>query len=167
MLCPIVCHKLVALRPTPCGLQYRRTLKIMPFRLCFMNGTASQSHLMDGLPTPLPVHYPILSFLYLPLCFSVLSSLCSGSPLLHFFICLCSSHDFLFNHIFFRVLNNPWMAFSRAIFCHPSYGLLTQYPGFLFPHSFLWWVEQFPCYLGFLNHFVSLWFPAPLTVIVK
>ena len=47
MLCPIVCHKPVALRPTPCGSQHRRTLKIMPFRLRFMNGTVSQSHLMD------------------------------------------------------------------------------------------------------------------------
>ena len=47
MLCPIVCHKPVALRPTPCGSQHRRTLMIMSFRLRFMNETASQSDLMD------------------------------------------------------------------------------------------------------------------------
>src|SRR3990170_8624227 len=49
MLCPIDYHKLVALRPTLCGSQHRRTLKIMLFRLRFMSGTASQSHLMVWL----------------------------------------------------------------------------------------------------------------------
>ena len=33
MLCPIGYHKPVALRPTLCGSQHRRTLLIMPFRL--------------------------------------------------------------------------------------------------------------------------------------
>lgn len=105
------------------------------------------------------------SFTYL--CFPALSSLWSGPPLLHLFLCLCSSHDFLFKHIFFRVLNNPWMAFSKAIFCHPSYRLLAKVSGIPFPLLLSLVSGTVSIRFGFINHFVSLWFPAPLTVLLK
>lgn len=77
--------------------QHRRTLKIMPFRLRFMHGTASQSNLMVSYQPQYRFAVPFFySFIYRG--FPVLSSLWSCPPPLgQFFLFLCS----LFKQIVF------------------------------------------------------------------